>query len=79
MCAYVCSSTKPGATVGIGPSLLRHTAGQVEEEGASMEMLLLWRCAAATQSGKHGVVVYDLKYKGGGGGGVIWCGKYERI
>lgn len=78
MCAYVCSSTKPGATVGIGPSLLRHTAGQVEEEGASMEMLLLWRRAAATQSGERGVVVvYDLKYKGGRG--VMWCGLYEGI
>lgn len=73
MCAYVCSSTKPGATVGIGLSLLRHTAGQVEEEGASMEMLLLWRRAAATQPGKRDVVVvYALKYKGGGG--VMWCG-----
>lgn len=57
VCVYVCSSTKPGATVGTGPSSLRHTAGQVEEEGASMEMLLLWRRDAATQSGERGVAV----------------------
>lgn len=37
----------------------------MEEEGASMDMTLLWQCAAATQSRKSdAVVVYYLKQKG---------------
>lgn len=57
VCVCECSGTKPGATVGTGPSLLRHTGGQVEEEGASMEMTLLQQRGAALQSGKSDAVV----------------------
>lgn len=55
----MCSSTKPGARVE-GLSLLRHRAGQVERQGASMEISVLSLAAVSTCSYTAGCTYHCL-------------------
>lgn len=58
-CVCECVAAQSLMLLLVGPSLLRHRAGQVEEEGASMKMSLLSlaavarRCYIAVRSYQH--------------------------